>query len=122
MKKITSFLVMMVLCCVSAFAQFDEVLTPVTDLEQLSDDAVYTIHSERTFLFYSTAVPNQIASGNGKVVGNVSWNPFDANQQFKIYTIEGKYYLYSLGAKMYVNDGGAYGESPVTEFKIMTSP
>ena len=121
MKKITSFLVMMVLCCVSAFAQFDEALTPVTALEQLSDDAVYTIHSERTFLFYSPAVPGQIASGNGKIVGNVSWNPFDANQQFKIYTIEGKYYLYSLGAKMYVNDGGAYGENPVTEFKIMTS-
>ena len=112
---------MMVLCCVSAFAQFDEALTPVTALEQLSDDAVYTIHSERTFLFYSSAVPGQIASGNGKIVGNVSWNPFDANQQFKIYTIEGKYYLYSLGAKMYVNDGGAYGENPVTEFKIMTS-
>ena len=121
MKKITSFLVMMVLCCVSAFAQFDEVLTPVTDLEQLSDDAVYTIHSERTFLFYSPAVPGQIASGNGKVVGNVSWNPFDANQQFSIKKIEDKYYLYSLGAKMYVNDGGAYGENPVTEFKIMTS-
>ena len=121
MKKITSFVMMMVMCCVGAFAQFDEALTPVTDLEQLSDDAVYTIHSERTFLFYSTAVPNQIASGNGKIVGNVSWNPFDANQQFSIKKIEDKYYLYSLGAKMYVNDGGAYGENPVTEFKIMTS-
>lgn len=63
MKKITSFLMMMVMCCVSAFAQFDESLTAVTDLSELNDNAVYTIHSERTFLLYSDACPNVLASG-----------------------------------------------------------
>ena len=121
MKKITSFLMMMVMCCVSAFAQFEESLTAVTDLSELNDDAIYTIHSERTFLLYSDACPNVIASGNGKVVGNVSWNPFDENQQFRIIKKEEKYYLYSVGAQMYVNDGGNYGVAPETEFKIMPS-
>ena len=121
MKKITSFLMMMVMCCVSAFAQFEESLTAVTDLSELNDNAIYTIHSERTFLLYSDACPNVIASGNGKVVGNVTWNPFDEDQQFKIIKIEEKYYLYSVGAQMYVNDGGNYGVAPETEFKIMPS-
>ena len=121
MKKITSFLMMMVMCCVSAFAQFDESLTAVTDLSELNDNAVYTIHSERTFLFYSDACPNVIATGNGKIVGNVTWNPFDEDQQFKIIKIEEKFYLYSVGAQMYVNDGGNYGVAPETEFKITPS-
>lgn len=121
MKKITSFLMMMVMCCVSAFAQFDESLTAVTDLSELNDNAIYTIHSERTFLLYSDACPNVLASGNGKVVGNITWNPFDEDQQFKIIKIEEKYYLYSVGAQMYVNDGGNYGVAPETEFKIMPS-
>ena len=121
MKKITSFLMMMVMCCVSAFAQFDESLTAVTDLSELNDNAIYTIHSERTFLLYSDACPNVLASGNGKVVGNVTWNPFDEDQQFKIIKIEEKFYLYSVGAQMYVNDGGNYGVAPETEFKIMPS-
>ena len=121
MKKITSFLMMMVMCCVSAFAQFDESLTAVTDLSELNDNAIYTIHSERTFLLYSDACPNVLASGNGKVVGNITWNPFDEDQQFKIIKIEEKFYLYSVGAQMYVNDGGNYGVAPETEFKIMPS-
>ncbi|MEE0984774.1 MAG: T9SS type A sorting domain-containing protein [Bacteroidaceae bacterium] len=121
MKKITSFLMMMVMCCVSAFAQFEESLTAVTDLSELNDNAIYTIHSERTFLLYSDACPNVIASGNGKVVGDVTWNPFDEDQQFKIIKIEEKFYLYSVGAQMYVNDGGNYGVAPETEFKIMPS-
>ena len=121
MKKITSFLMMMVMCCVSAFAQFDESLTAVTDLSELNDNAVYTIHSERTFLLYSDACPNVIATGNGKIVGNVTWNPFDEDQQFKIIKIEEKFYLFSVGAQMYVNDGGNYGVAPETEFKITPS-
>ena len=119
MKKITSFLMMMVMCCLNTFAQFDEALTAITDLSELSDDAVYTIHSERTFLFYSDAVPDKIASGNGTSVGNVSWNPFDPNQQFKIKKIEDKYYLYSVGIQLYVNNEGYYGVNPETELKIM---
>lgn len=119
MKKITVFMMMMVLCCLNTFAQYEEALTAITDLSELRDDAIYTIHSERTFLFYSEAVPDKIASGNGTSVGNVSWNPFDVNQQFNIKKIEGKYYLYSLGVQLYVNDLGVYGERPETEFKIM---
>ena len=119
MKKILSFLMMMVLCCLNTFAQFEEALTAIQDLSELRDDAVYTIHSERTFLFYSDAVPDVIASGNGTGVGKVSWNPFDEDQQFKIKQIDGKYYLYSVGIQLYVNDGGKYGVNPETEFKIM---
>ena len=40
MKKITSFLMMMVMCCLNTFAQFDEALTAITDLSELSDNAV----------------------------------------------------------------------------------
>ena len=94
MKKITAFMLMMVLCCLNTFAQYEEALTAITDLSELRDDAIYTIHSERTFLFYSEAVPDKIASGNGTSVGNVSWNPFDVNQQYNNKKIEGKYYLY----------------------------
>ena len=121
MKKITSFLLMMVMCCISAFAQFENALIPVTDLSQLKDDAVYTIHSERTFLMFNDAFPDKLSTGNGTAVDQEgrNWNPFNPEQQFKIKLIEDKYYLYSVGINLYVKQDGTFGVDPVDEFKIM---
>ena len=112
---------MMVMCCISAFAQFENALTPVTDLSQLKDDAVYTIHSERTFLMYNDAFPDKLSTGNGTAVDQEgrNWNPFSPLQQFKIKLIEDKYYLYSVGINLYVKQDGTFGVDPVDEFKIM---
>ena len=56
----------------------------VTSLSQLDNDKVYTLRSARAFLLYSPERPNEICSSNGKVVGTVTQNAEDPNQQFRI--------------------------------------
>ena len=80
----------------------------VTSLSQLDNDKVYTLRSARAFLLYSPERPNEICSSNGKVVGAVTQNAEDPNQQFRIEKKNGSYYLYSIGAEKYVGANGSY--------------
>ena len=96
---------------------------PVTDLAQLSNDKVYCLTSERAFLLNSSAqgVSGQICSSTGKLVGTVTKDPTDPNQQFKIEKVGTSYYLYSVGAAKYVNANGNYeatATSPLTIEKV----
>ena len=84
----------------------------VTSLSQLSNDNAYTLRSERAFLLYSKARPNEICSSNGNVVGMVTQNAEDPNQQFRIEKQGSSYYLYSIGAEKYVSANGSFVASP----------
>ena len=90
-----------------AFAVQAETVT-VTDLSQLSNEKVYTLRSARAFLMYSSALKGQICSSTGKVVGDVTQDPNDVNQQFRIEQTNGNYYLYSVAAEKYVDSNGNY--------------
>ena len=102
-----------------AFAVQAETRT-VTDLSQLSNDKVYTIRSARAFLMYSSAsgVSGQICSSTGKVVGTVTQDPYDVNQQFRIENKNGNYYLYSMGAEKYVDANGNYSATATSAMTI----
>ena len=115
MKKI--FLMLVSLLC--AFAVQAETKT-VTDLSQLSNDKVYTIRSARAFLMYSSAsgVSGQICSSTGKAVGTVTQDPYDVNQQFRIESKSGSYYLYSMGAEKYVDKNGNYSATATDAMTI----
>ncbi len=105
MKKITSFL-LMVLASVVAVAQG---ITPITSLDQLDNEKVYTLKSGRCALLYSSKLPNQLATTNGKVLGGeVVYNPTDVNQHFRIELQGDSYYLFSVGAGKYVKQDGSY--------------
>ena len=86
--------------------------TTVTDLSQLSNDKVYTLKSERTFLLYSASLPGEICSANGSSVGSVSYSLNDPNLQFRIEKIGNNYYLFSEGAQKYVGTNGAFTDAP----------
>ena len=115
MKKI--FLMLVSLLC--AFAVQAETKT-VTELSQLSNDKVYTIRSARAFLMYSSAsgVSGQICSSTGKAVGTVTQDPYDVNQQFRIESKSGSYYLYSMGAEKYVDKNGNYSATATDAMTI----
>ena len=84
----------------------------VTSLSQLSNNKVYTLRSARAFLLYSSKVSGEIASSTGKLVGTVTQNPEDPNQQFRIEKQGSNYYLYSVGAGKYVGSNGGFSASP----------
>ena len=86
--------------------------TLVTDLSQLSNDKVYTLKSERAFLLYNEAVPGEICSSNGKLVGTVEYSLTDSNLQFRIEKKGNSYYLFSEGAQKYVGANGAFSDAP----------
>ncbi|MBR3977322.1 MAG: glycoside hydrolase family 95 protein [Bacteroidaceae bacterium] len=116
MKKI--YLMLVSFIC-AAFAVQAETRT-VTDLSQLSNDKVYAIRSARAFLMYSTAdgVNGQICSSTGKSVGAVTQDPYDVNQQFRIESKNGSYYLYSMGAEKYVGKNGSYSSTATDAMTI----
>ncbi len=115
MKKI--YLLFISLLCIAFSAQAQV----VTSLDQLSNDKVYTIKSARAFLLYSPNVPTKIASSTGKKVGSVTFDPQDPNQQFKIENVNGKYYLYSVGAQKYVYTNGGFNANKITPLNITQS-
>ena len=116
MKKIYLMLVSFLCMAFAVQAQ----TTTVTDLSQLSNDKVYAIRSERAFLMYSSAsgVSGQICSSTGKVVGTVTQDPTDVNQQFRIEKNNGSYYLYSMGAEKYVDANGNYSATATSAMTI----
>lgn len=115
MKKI--YLMLISFLCLVFSAQ----AAVVTDLSQLSNDKLYTIRSARAFLLYSPNCPTKIAASTGKSVGNVTRNPKDPNQQFKIENANGKYYLYSVGAGKYVGATGTYNANKIIALNITSS-
>ena len=115
MRKITSFL-MMVLFSVVAFAQG---VRPITSLEELNNESVYTIKSSRTFLLYSEAFPNNLVTGNGRQVGSVDYEPTDTNQHFRIVKEDENFYLFSVGANKYVSQSGSY-VATIEEAHVLT--
>jgi hypothetical protein len=92
----------------------------VDNLSELSNEQVYTLRSERAFLFYSevASVTNGICSSTGNSVGAVNYSLTDPNLQFRIEKRDGKYYLYSVGAGKYVNSNGNYVSTPSAELTI----
>ena len=90
----------------------------VTSLSQLSNNKVYTLRSSRAFLLYSSKVPGEIASSTGKLVGTVTQNPEDPNQQFRIEKQGSNYYLYSVGAGKYVGSTGGFSASPTAALAL----
>ena len=98
MKKF--YLMLVSLFCVAFSAQAQE----VTDLAQLSNDAVYTLKSERAFLFYKDG---KLYTSTGKEAGTVTENNADVNQLFRIEKNGANYYLFSVGAKKYIDATGA---------------
>ncbi len=116
MKKIYLMLVSFLCLAFAVQAQ----TTTVTDLSQLSNDKVYAIRSARAFLMYSSAsgVSGQICSSTGKVVGTVTQDPTDVNQQFRIEKNNGSYYLYSMGAEKYVDANGNYSATATSAMTI----
>lgn len=120
MKKV--FFMLFSFLCMTLYAQTEA----VTDLSQLSNDKVYTLTSARAFLLHSTAtgVSGQICSSTGKLVGNVTKNPADPDQQFRIEKNGDNYYLFSVGAGKYINANGNYeatASTPLTLTKVSGS-
>ena len=114
MKKV--FFMLFSFLCMTLFAQTET----VTDLSQLSNDKVYTLTSARAFLLHSTAsgVSGQICGSTGSSVGNVTKDPKDPNQQFRIEKNGANYYLFSVGAGKYVNSNGNYEASASSALTI----
>ena len=112
MKKIC-FMLFSLLCMV-----FHVQAEEVTSLSQLSNDAVYTLRSERAFLLYSADVPGSICGSTGKKVGTVAQSKEDPNQQFRIEKKGDNYYLFSVGAEKYVNASGGYEATASTPLTL----
>jgi len=88
MKRFYSLLSLLLLFAVTAAAQ-------VTDISSLSNNKKYTISCARGYMYYDTT--------NGIKAGTTS-PTLDDNYYFAIVTAEsGDMYLYSVGAKQYVN-------------------
>ena len=111
MKRLTLFLFALFTCLMtggwlSAWAQ-----SPVTDLNQLSNSKVYNIKSVRGFLLYSTNYTGKMAGSAGSGVKDAGEASATAKaQQFAIFTVSGKRYLYSVGAKKFVSSNGNYSD------------
>mgnify|MGYP002766965967 FL=1 len=111
MKRLTLFLCALFTCLMtggwlSAWAQ-----SPVTDLSQLSNSKVYNIKSVRGFLLYSTNYTGNLAGSAGSGVKDAGEASATAKaQQFAIFTVSGKRYLYSIGAQKFVSSSGSYSD------------
>lgn len=111
MKRLTLFLFALFTCLMtggwlSAWAQ-----SPVTDLNQLSNSKVYNIKSVRGFLLYSTNYTGNLAGSAGSGVEDAGDASATAKaQQFAIFTVSGKRYLYSVGAQKFVSSNGNYSD------------
>ena len=93
-----------------AWAQSSEV--KVTDLNDLSNEKVYFIESQRAFLMYNTeANANGISASTSKTVNSVR-SFANSNNWFSIKTIDGNRYLYSIGAGKYITNTGAFSDQP----------
>ena len=112
MKKF--YLMLVSLFCV-AFAAYAEAGDAVTELTQLSNDAVYTLKSARAFLFHKDG---KLYASTGKQAGTVTADNADVNQLFKIEKNGANYYLFSVGAKKYISASGDAVESAAAALSL----
>lgn len=76
----------------------------VTNLSNLSNSKVYNIKSVRGYLLYSANYTGKLAGSAGSGVKDAGTaSATAAAQQFAIYTVGGKHFLYSVGAKKFVS-------------------
>ena len=111
MRKFTLFLVAMVTMVTTAFAQ-----TVVSNLADFKSDKCYTVTTTERGGW--TVSNDKFCSTNDAGFGTSS-NPEDANQQFAVLTLDNvDYYLYSVGAKKFVNSDGSLiaGRGEAIEF------
>ena len=105
---------MMVLFSVVAFAQGS--VKPITSLDELSNEGVYTIKSKRCVLLFNPNFTGSLATTNGKAwtgtAGLEGYDPANTNMHFRIEQKDGSYYLFSVGANKYV----AMGENKLSRF------
>ena len=100
----------------AAFAEAGDV---VTNLSNLSNSKVYNIKSVRGYLLYSANYTGKLAGSAGSGVKDAGTaSATAAAQQFAIYTVGGKHFLYSVGAKKFVSSNGNYESAPNTELSI----
>lgn len=100
----------------AAFAEAGDV---VTNLSNLSNSKVYNIKSVRGYLLYSANYAGRLAGSAGSGVKDAGTaSATAAAQQFAIYTVGGKHFLYSVGAKKFVSSNGNYESTPNTELSI----
>lgn len=94
----------------AAFAAAGDV---VTDLSNLNNSKVYNIKSVRGYLLYSANYTGKLAGSAGSGVKDAGTaSATAAAQQFAIYTVGGKHFLYSVGAKKFVSSNGNYESTP----------
>ena len=72
----------------------------VSDLNRLSNQKCYKVYGERGFIY----VQDDVLKGSNKRSANYDAN--NVNHHFAIIEHSGKYYLYSVGAKKFVNKQG----------------
>ena len=100
----------------AAFAEAGDV---VTNLSNLSNNKVYNIKGVRGYLLYSANYTGKLAGSAGSGVKDAGTaSATAAAQQFAIYTVGGKHFLYSVGAKKFVSSNGNYESTPNTELSI----
>ena len=99
-------------------------MAQVTDLGTITDEKLYTIESARGFLMYNAELnANGIITTNATLItdehtGLKVKNSANAGQQFKIKTVDGTRYLYSVAAEKYLAEGNALTESPQNALTI----
>lgn len=104
----------------SAFRALEFGVADLSELVNPMSMSVYALQAERSPLMYSTAETTKLSSG---LFEQLSENANDVNQQFVILrtqaTPEGYFYLYSVGAKKFVDENLNFTDypSPVLSFE-----
>ncbi len=104
----------------SAFRSLEFGVADLSELVNPMGMSVYALQAERSPLMYSTAETTKLSSG---LFEQLSENANDVNQQFVILrtqaTPEGYFYLYSVGAKKFVDENLNFTDypSPVLSFE-----
>lgn len=125
MRKITSLLMLCLMALgLTAYAQTatKNWEIPVTDLSQLSNDAKYFIQSQRCFLLYDETIGQTLGTSNAKLLNSNKpvKDVTNNNQLFEIHNVDGKRYLYSVGAGKYVTSNGSFSNTPSGELTFST--
>ena len=120
MKKFTLFIMMLVMCATTTFAQ-----TAITSPDDIQSGKIYwfengwlNAYADRSSLYYPSGAEmeaDKLLLWSSYVWGGASNNPEDPNQQYAFVEYDGKFYLYSVGADKFVtrkNDGAWLVEIP----------
>lgn len=119
MKKFTFFIMMLVMCATTTFAQ-----TAITSLDDVKTGKIYWFQNRYlTNLGYASSLYYPGVDGwNDYLWSSAGWleadDPQDPNEHFAFVEYEGKFYLYSVGADNFVTykDDGAHITAIPTSF------